>query len=268
MELVPGKGHLAADQIECQFNELERHRVRGPELHGIDALRGIVGLVLVVGDDASGQVLAMLGEIGLTVEGLQIDGPAQTLDRKIIVIRIRLAVLEVQLWAEGIDVCDEELHLQDLHRSWEILAIGVELKGRSVLDRERPAKGREGRLCVDDNSGAQQDAGSYCEPHCDHSLFHHRVPSLTCRGRFETPTAAVSITLLYHTRASKKRHSATHCAGGCMTVLAIRLGQTLCAGHRFMAGKDKLEIRSTKLQLNSKHEVPRLQIHPGMHGQG
>jgi hypothetical protein len=53
-----------------------------------------------------------------------------------------------------------------------------------------------------------------------------------------------------------------------MTVLVIGLGQTHTGGHRFMVGEDKLEIRSTKLETSSKHEVQMLRIRTALQGQG
>lgn len=51
-----------------------------------------------------------------------------------------------------------------------------------------------------------------------------------------------------------------------MAVLAVGLGATRPGGHRFMDDEGKFEMRSTKSEINSQHEIQVLPMDPGAHG--
>ena len=126
------------------------NRVCGPEFQCVDAQRTVVGVVLVMGNQAAGQILTLLGEIRLIVELPQPNGPAQGVPGKIIVVREDFGVLEVERGRCSMHIGNKELHLSHLHGPGEI-------RTRSILLENGPIRNIHGSVLRQHLSPGRRD---------------------------------------------------------------------------------------------------------------
>jgi len=149
VEQLINEGGAASDRLVGELNKLERERVGRPEFDRVDSLPPVVGDIVLVRDEGTGDILApRASNVGLAVEKessrivVEVGVAVKGASCEVVMKRVGVRVDEVEPWV-GSNIGDEKLDESDLLSAGYSGRLGKCVKGCAVEHEAGAASGRE-----------------------------------------------------------------------------------------------------------------------------